>query len=297
MRQSLKEYIYYLKITKNLSENTILAYKNDLEEYIDFLEKNYEVKRPNSFRGVYLKNYLKHLERFKLSKSSTRRKISSIKSFNKYLISKNRLDISQIEEVSSPKVEKRIPVVLSVEEVNKLIETSKGLKYNEKRNYAMLNLLYGSGLRISELVGLNISDIHINVSLIKVYGKGSKERIVPMNKETVSALKDYMLNFRAIQNIKDKEALFLNKNGERITRIAVFKIIKELAIKANIDKDISPHTLRHSFATHMLENGADIMAVKDLLGHEDIQTTEIYTHVSNKKIFDIYDEIFPRNEE
>ena len=188
-------------------------------------------------------------------------------------------------------MEQKLPTVLTIDEVNRLIEASIGDKPNDYRNYCMLELLYGSGLRISELTSLNLGDIHLNQGLINIFGKGSKERIVPINKEEEQALKKYILDYRLLFDPKDYDAVFLNKNGERISRIAVFKIIKELAKKANINKEISPHTLRHSFATHLLEGGADIMAVKELLGHEDISTTEHYTHVSKKTIFDKYDEI------
>ncbi len=196
-------------------------------------------------------------------------------------------------------MEKRLPVVLTINEVNELLrvslpEESKPLDY---RNYCMLELMYGSGLRISELTALNIGDIHLNNELINVFGKGSKERIVPLNKESVNALKDYVLKYRMFLNPKDMNALFLNRDGERISRVAVFKLIKQLALKAGINKEISPHTLRHSFATHLLEGGADIMVVKELLGHEDITTTEFYTHVSKRTIFEKYDEIVNKKKE
>ncbi len=292
MRRSMNEFIYYLKINKNLSKNTIEAYKKDIDSYILFLEKNYNVKYPRDVKKEYLKNYTNKLVRDGKAKSSERRALSSINSFNKYLLKEGKLDNDQVLTPASPKVDKRIPVVLSQIEVRRLIDVSNEENTPlERRNQCMILILYGSGLRISELTNLNIEDIHLNVSLLNVYGKGSKERIVPFNNEAKKSIRDYVMNARNLLKPKDRNALFINKNGERISRIGVYKILKELAIKAGIDKEISPHTLRHTFATHLLEGGADIMAVKELLGHEDIQTTEFYTHVSKKTIFDIYDEI------
>ena len=291
MKAALKEYLYYLKINKNLSSNTISAYNRDISEYLEYISKNYGVTKPRQIRPEYLKKYLDKLVRDGLKKSSERRKLSAINSFYDYLLKEARLDATQITKVSSPKLEKRLPVVLTIDEVNRLIDSTIGDKPLDYRNYAMMELLYGSGLRISELTALNIGDIHLNNRLLNVFGKGSKERIVPLNKETIDALKKYVTTYRFLLNPKDNMALFINKNGERISRVGVFKLIKELALKAGINKEISPHTLRHTFATHLLEGGADIMAVKELLGHEDISTTEFYTHVSKKKIFDKYDEI------
>lgn len=291
MKRALKEYIYYLKINKNLSSNSIKAYEKDINDYLTFIEKNYDCIRPKDLRPEYLKNYVSKMVRDKMAKSSERRKLSAINSFNKYLLKEGRADTAQISKPASPKLEKRLPVVLSRDEVERLIEASKGDTALDKRNYAMMELLYGSGLRISELTALNLDDVHINVLLINVIGKGSKERIVPINNESAKAIKDYVTKYRLNLKPIERMALFINKNGGRISRVGVFKIIKDLALKAEIKKDISPHTLRHTFATHLLEGGADIMAVKELLGHEDISTTEFYTHVEKKTIIDKYDEI------
>jgi len=299
MRKALKEYIYYLKLNKNLSKNTIEAYNRDILEYISFIEKTYKIEKAKDIKPDYFKNYLSKLVRDKLAKSSERRKVSSINSFLEYMLKEGYIEGNQISKVSSPKLEKRLPVVLTINEVNNLIDATKGEDILDKRNYAMIELLYGSGLRISELIDLNIGDVHINNKLVNVFGKGSKERIVPLNEDTCKALKGYILNYRNLLNPKKESinALFLNRNGDRISRVGVFKLIKDLKEKAGIEKEISPHTLRHTFATHLLEGGADIMAVKELLGHEDIQTTEFYTHVSNKTIFDKYDEIMKGNKD
>lgn len=292
MRKALKEFIYYLKVNKNLSMNTVNAYEKDIDSYLSFMEKNYNVNKPRDVRKEYLKNYIDKLVRDKKAKTTERRALSSINSFNRYLLKEGKLENDQVFIPSSPKVDKKIPVVLSHEEIDNLLKVSnKGNTPLEKRNKCIIEILYGSGLRISELTNLNIEDIHLNVLRLNVTGKGSKERIVPINSEAAKALRDYILNAMPLMSPKDRKALFINKNGNRISRIGVYKILKELALEAGIEKEISPHTLRHTFATHLLEGGADIMAVKELLGHEDIQTTEFYTHVSKKTIFDIYDKI------
>lgn len=296
LEASLKEYSFYLKVNKNLSKNSIQAYERDIKGYLDFVKKNYDCIDTRDIKPEYLKNYLNHLVRGDIAKSSEKRKLSAINSFNQYLLKEGRLDNDQVSKVSSPKLDKRVPVVLSHDEIERFLLASRGDdKPLDKRNYAMMELLYGSGLRISELTALNLEDIHINVNLVNVFGKGSKERIVPLNNESVKALRDYIINARPQLMPKDRSALFVNKNGDRISRIGVFKIIKELAKEASIYKEISPHTLRHTFATHLLEGGADIMAVKELLGHEDVSTTEFYTHVSKKVIFDKFDEIQDNN--
>ena len=296
IKSAMSDYIIYLKLNKGLSSNSIEAYKRDIEDYLEFIQKNYGCEDTKDIHPEYLKNYLNKLVRMQIAKSSEKRKLSAINSFNTFLVKEGRIDQSQLSKVSSPKLDKRIPVVLSIEEINRLLDQAKGEGDKlDIRNYAMMELLYGSGLRISELTAMNIGDLHMNQALLNVYGKGSKERIVPMNDETIKAIREYILNARLFFNPKDRDALFLNKNGERISRVGVFKIIKDLAYKAGINKTISPHTLRHSFATHLLEGGADIMAVKELLGHEDVSTTEFYTHVSKKTIFDKYDEIEDKN--
>ncbi len=291
---AFKEYLFFLKITKNLSPNTIMAYKRDLDDYINFLKKNYEIKDPNKITVVHVRNYLNKLKKASLEQKTVSRKISSIKSFHKFLITEKIVDENPLLFIEPPKRKKKLPNVLSINEVDNLIKLSIGEKPTDKRNEAMIKLIYGSGLRVSEILDLNLTDVHLNVNLIKVNGKGAKERIVPMNDETIRALRRYIIEARPLLKLKDKEAVFINKNGERLSRIGFFKIIKELALKAGIDKEISPHTLRHSFATHLIENGADIMAVKEMLGHEDIQTTENYTHISKDVLFKKYDEIYPR---
>ncbi len=292
---NLKEYIYYLKITKGLSKNTIESYERDILEYIAFIEKNYSLKRFDQVTKQHVDNFVKSLSRKKASPKSITRKISSIHSFHKYLLEEKLVDLDVVQKVKKPKTAKTLPVVLNMEETDHFIEASLGKgKPLDLRNKAMVELAYGSGLRVSELLDIELSDLHLNMNLINVTGKGNKERIVPLGEESIDALREYIINGRPKLNPKNSEVLFINKLGNKLSRIGFYKVIKTIAQKANIDKEMSPHTLRHSFATHLLENGASLRSVQELLGHEDIMTTEIYTHVTKQRISETYIENHPR---
>lgn len=295
LKQTLKEYIYYLRVTKGLSVNTIAAYERDISDYIQFLETNYELKFMAQVRKEHLQNYILRLKRLKLVPKSISRKLSSIRSFHNYLIIEKELSENLVLQIPKPKTAKSLPVVLNIEEIERLLAVSEASDEPlNLRNRAMLELAYGAGLRVSELIGLNIEDLHLNMSLVRIIGKGNKERIVPLGEESVAALRNYLINSRMKLVPLDKEALFLNNTGKRISRVGFFKLIKSMAKKAGIEKPISPHTLRHSFATHLLENGADLRAVQELLGHEDIMTTENYTHISKQHLQKAYQGAHPR---
>lgn len=295
LRVNLKEYIYYLKITKNLSKNTIVSYERDLLEYLDFIEKNYKIKNINMIEKKHIDNFIRSLSRKKISTKTITRKISSIHSFHKYLLSEKIVSHDVVEKVKKPKTSKNLPTVLNIEEIERFIDASNGLgKPLDLRNRAMVELTYGSGLRVSELLDLKLSDLHLNMNLVNITGKGNKERIVPLGEESIYAIRKYLIDGRTKLNPKDSDIVFLNKNGNKLSRIGFYKIIQNIARKANIHKKMSPHTLRHSFATHLLENGASLRSVQELLGHEDIMTTEIYTHVSKKVIQKEYDAKHPR---
>lgn len=291
----LKEYLYYLKITKNLAKNTIASYVNDITDYIEFLDKNYHIKRPDLIERTHVVNYLAHLKRADLTVKSISRKTSSIKSFHQYLQAEKLVDNNIVKSLPLPKAQKHLPVVLNIDEIEALLKAAIGTNsLLNLRNVSMIELAYGSGLRVSELIDLDVADLHLNMGFVKVTGKGSKERIVPLGENAIIALRKYLTDARPLIHPTNKEILFVNKNGTRISRVGFFKIIQNLAIKAHIDKTISPHTLRHSFATHLLENGADLRAVQELLGHEDILTTENYTHISTKHLQDAYEAAHPR---
>lgn len=291
----LKEYLYYLKVTKNLSKNTIASYQNDLKDYISFLIEQYKFKRMDQVSKQHLVNYTLHLKRLNLSAKSISRKLSSVRSFHQFCLTEKLVDENIVLKIPKPKVAKTLPTVINESEIEALIkETNQGTSPLELRNRAMIELAYGAGLRVSELINVDISDIHLNMALINITGKGNKERIVPLGEEAIFALRDYIVHGRPQLSPKEKEVLFLNKSGERISRIGFYKLIQALAKKAGIEKEISPHTLRHSFATHLLEHGADLRAVQELLGHEDILTTENYTHLSKKHIQESYHQAHPR---
>lgn len=295
LEANLKEYFYYLKITKNLSKNTIDSYQRDLTEYIAFLEKNYQFRRFEQVEKQNVDNFIRSLSRKKISPKSITRKISSIHSFHRYLLEEKIVDKDVTVRVKKPVTPKTLPAVLNLEEIDRFIEASNGLgKPLDLRNRAMVELAYGSGLRVSELLDLSISDLHLNMNLVNIIGKGNKERIVPLGEESIIAIRKYLVDARPKLKPKHKETLFLNKKGEKLSRVGFYKAIQNIAQKAGINKKMSPHTLRHSFATHLLENGANLRSVQDLLGHEDIMTTEIYTHVTKKHIQKEYELKHPR---
>jgi len=291
----LKEYVYYLKVTKNLAKNTIVSYRSDIGDYLDFLAKNYRVTNIRQITKPYALNYLAKMKRDDLAVKSIARKISAIKTFHRYAVSEGLLTENVFEQVKQPKAVKTLPVVLNREETERLIVAARGEgKTLDLRNLALVELAYGSGLRVSELLALKTVDLHLNSGVVHVLGKGGKERIVPLGDESIFTLRNYLVDARPLFHPAAREGVFVNKNGTKLSRVGFYKIIRKLAIAAGIEKAISPHTLRHSFATHMLENGADLRAVQELLGHEDVLTTEIYTHVSKRHLQEAYEAAHPR---
>lgn len=291
----LKEYLYYLKITKNLSKNTIISYQNDISDYLTFLTQNYQIKRMDLVTKEQVNKYLMKLKRNDLNPKSITRKLSSISSFHQYLLVEKIVDENIITKIPKPKVEKNLPVVLNEEEVSRLIEISIQEKSPlDLRNKAMIELAYGAGLRVTELIDLKTNDLHLNMGFVNILGKGNKERIVPLGEESISAIRQYIVEGRPFLHPTQSDYLFLNKFGKQLSRIGFYKVLQTLALKAGIEKPISPHTLRHTFATHLLEHGADLRSVQELLGHEDILTTENYTHISKKHLQDAYEAAHPR---
>ena len=297
MKYILKDFEYYLKKEKGVSKNTIDAYRRDLDQYRVFLEKYHHISKPKQIHEKHVEGFLKSLNK-KVSSKTVARKLTSIKSFHHFLVLEKEVESDITKHFATPKTQKSLPKVLSVEQVVSLLEqvdknTDLGL-----RNKALLELIYGSGLRVSELLDIEIEDIHLNQGYVIVHGKGSKDRMVPISDMASIALKHYMINARENLIKQKKEShLFLNQNGERLSRQGFFKVLKKLASDAGIESDCSPHTLRHSFATHLLENGMDLRTLQTLLGHEDISTTQIYTHISQKRIKEIYQKAHPRAKE
>ena len=296
MEQLVKEYQYYLQSVKMMSHNSIMSYLNDVTNYVNFLIEKYQFSDMQDVTSDHIREFLASLKKKKMTTSSMSRNLCSIKSFHRFLTEDHYVKTNVAKEISAPKMEKKLPTVLSIEEVTRLLDTVQGDKPLDLRNQAMLEMIYGTGLRVSELCNIKITDLRFTSKQIRVFGKGSKERIVPINDYALQKIRNYMMNARPIllNNKKDQGYLFLNNHGEVITRVGFFKILKNLTELAGIEKNISPHTLRHSYATHLLEAGVDIRLIQELLGHEDIATTQIYTHLSLNKIKEVYGQAHPR---
>lgn len=275
-----KEYLDYLRIDKKYSENTINTYQNSLNHYINFF-KNKDIE---TIKESDLDNYRKYLYNLNLDSSSICNNISALKSFYKYLMLFKGLKNNPLSDMELPKRKKVLPKTLTIDEVDKLLDID--IKdYYDYRNKAMLELMYSSGLRVSELVNLKSHDIDFDNAAVRVFGKGSKERVLPISDYALEAIKLYIVNARIwLSKGKTSEYLFLNNHGDNMTRQAFFKILKKLAFEKGIKASFSPHTLRHSFATHLLERGADLRSIQELLGHSSISTTQIYTYLSSDKI-------------
>lgn len=294
MEEKLKDFHNYLLFDKNYSLNTINSYLNDIYDFLVFYSPNkieekklYEVSENN------IKEYIAFLNKQKLADKSIARKISSLKTYYKFLIITKKINRSPLEFIVVPKQKKSLPKVLSIEEVLVLLDIPLNNKF-DYRNKAMLEVMYATGLRISELINLKLSNIDLNLNLIKTIGKGNKERVIPLGEYATEYLKEYIYEYRPLFIKKDNsEYVFLNKSGTCMSRQMFFKIVQNIAKEKNIKTSFSPHTLRHSFATHMLEYGADLRTIQELLGHSNISTTQIYTNISMGKIRENYDNFHP----
>lgn len=290
----LDEYINlfctYLLIDKNYSSNTIGSYRTDLENFYKCIKREIDDIDVND-----IKTYLKYLKDSNHSERSIVRNVSSLKSFYKFLIINNYINKNPMENISTLKLSKKLPSILSVEEVEKILDIKSVDNYSI-RNKAMLELMYASGLRVSELINLKTYDIDTVDNIVRTMGKGSKERIIPIGDYANEALINYLKIRYTFLKKEVNDYLFLNNHGKQMTRQGFFKIIKKIAKDNNIQKDISPHTIRHSFATHMINNGADLRTIQELLGHSDIATTQIYTHISSKQIKNNFENYHPHGD-
>ena len=272
----------YLKIERSLSDNTVESYIRDVKKLKSFISHNpNEKKNWSTINLEDLQAFLSNIHDLGLSANSQSRIISSLKTFFKYLNIEELIKNNPAELLESPKIGRKLPDTLSVDEINQLIQTIDRSTNLGERNITIIEVLYGCGLRVSELINLKISEIYWEEGFIRVIGKGSKQRLVPLGSVAVKHLKIYLKEIRIKLKINPsaQDIVFLNRRGNKLTRVMIFTIIKQLAEKANIKKNISPYTLRHSFATHLVEGGADLRAVQEMLGHESITTTEIYTHL------------------
>ncbi len=289
----IKDFIEFLKIDRGLSKNTIASYHEDIKKFDKFLEKKkIDMEKLNS---EILLDYVKYLYSLGLKDSSIARNIVTLRNFLKFLTQEKIIKEEIIGVLSVPKLWKKLPIYLTEEEVNKLIEAPNTSTPAGLRDRAMLEIMYGSGLRVSEVANLAVDDINLEFSYLKCKGKGSKERLVPFGESAKKWLKKYLLEGRGyLLKEKKNDHIFLNRRGGQLTRQGIWKLIKKYASLAGIEKKISPHTLRHSFATHLLEHGADLRSIQIMLGHSDISTTEIYTFVTQKHIKEVYDRYHPR---
>ncbi|WP_300489215.1 site-specific tyrosine recombinase XerD [Flavobacterium sp.] len=292
----IKEYKSYLKLERGLSENTIANYAFDVEKLVSHLENTQQEVSPLKIDEQALQGFIYAISGVVNARSQTRI-ISGLKSFFNFLIFEGYRETTPLELIEIPKVGRKLPDTLSTEEIDKLIGAIDLSKNEGERNRAMLETLYSCGLRVSELVTLKLSDLFFEEGFIKVTGKGNKQRFVPIGTATQKYIVLYKNSIRNHQTIKKgfEDTLFLNRRGSGLTRAMVFTIIKDLAVKINLQKTISPHTFRHSFATHLLENGADLRAIQMMLGHESITTTEVYMHLDRKHLSKVLNAYHPRN--
>ena len=290
----LNEFKNYLLIDKKYSNATIDRYSSALLRYFEYMKKyNHTLE---NIKSPDIRDYLNYLKDQKQSARTINNNLSCLRTFYKFLIVEKYLVTDPLERIETPKLRKTLPKVLSLEEIKLLLDVDLKNKY-DYRNKAMLELMYATGLRISELVGLRIHDIDFEMAILRTMGKGSKERIIPIGDYALFYLDKYLKEYRNELLKKDyNDYLFLNNLGKKISRISFYNIVKDLAIKKNIKTEFSPHTLRHSFATHLLDRGADIKSISEMLGHSSLATTQIYTHVSNKKLENDYRKYHPHGD-
>ncbi len=297
MKNHLEEYLHYLKIERGLSENTIQSYKRDLSQYFSFLDEKAISSCEQVDRYLVL-DFLEFLRNEGKSSATIIRMVSSLRKFHQFLRQERMTDNDPMQHIDTPKKTQRLPKTLSIKEVEKIIESPDTNDALGIRDRAILEVMYATGLRVTELITLKLDDLHLSLGLLQTVGKGDKERIIPLGDVAIKWVNLYLEKSRPellAKNKKDKtNILFLNYKGEGFTRQGIWKNLKVYVTQAGIEKEVTPHTLRHSFATHLLENGADLRVVQELLGHADISTTQIYTHISKKRMADVYKTYFPR---
>ncbi len=294
---SKKGYENFLRLEKSLSQNSVAAYVNDINKLISFLEEEYKKLPPEKVKLQHLKRFLEWLNEKGVSPRTQARTISGIKSFFKYMLMEEKISNDPTTLLESPKIGRKLPDILSMEEIDALIEAVDVSKAEGQRNRAMLETLYSCGLRVSELVNLKLTNLFFDQGFIKIEGKAGKERLVPISKRAMEEINRYLAGYRKTLRInkESENVLFLNRRGKKLSRVMIFTIIKNLADKVGLNKKISPHTFRHSFATHLINGGADLRAVQEMLGHESILTTEIYTHLDKDYLHSTIHQFHPRS--
>ena len=292
---AIKDFEHFLKIERGLSENTILNYRFDVSKLVNYLEENKINVSAKDIDKYSMQEFLFQISKTKNPRTQSRI-ISGLRSFFDYLVFENyRLD-NPMEQIETPKIGKKLPDTLSVKEIDRIIAAIDLNNYLGYRNLTIIEMLYSCGLRVSELINLKLSDLFIEEDFIKVTGKGNKQRFVPIGLNTQKLIQSYLKIHRPLIKIStsDSDTIFLNRNGKKLTRAMIFTIVKKIKIKAGIKKNVSPHTFRHSFATHLLENGADLRSIQMMMGHESITTTEIYMHLDKSYLKKVMNTFHPR---
>jgi integrase/recombinase XerD len=294
---SIKGFEDYLRLEKGLSMNSINAYINDINKLLDFLKDNFKGTTPQKVRLNHLKSFVEWLNHKGVSPRTQARTISGIKSYFKFLLIEEKITSDPTSLLESPRIGRKLPDVLSIEEINMLISSVDTEKPEGQRNKAILETLYSCGIRVSELVNLKMSNLFFEQGFIKVEGKSNKERLVPISNSAIKEINTYIDGYRKTLKIVPgaQDILFLNRRGQMLSRVMIFTVIKTLALQVNLNKKISPHTFRHSFATHLIDGGADLRSVQEMLGHESILTTEIYTHLDREYLKDTINQFHPRS--
>ena len=294
MKSLVEEFIHYLAVERGLADNTLDSYNRDLNQFLGFLEQEKVLDLQKATRNMVM-SYLLVLQKRGRATATVSRHLAALKSFYHFLLKEKYIEKDPTANLESPKLEKKLPRVLAVNEVEMLLNQPMGTDPAALRDKAMLELLYATGIRVTELIQLDVNHINVDMGYIRCFGKGSKERIVPVGSFARRCVDEYLQKGRSkIIKIKAEQALFVNQHGRRLTRQGFWKIIKKYARRAGISKVITPHTLRHSFATHLLENGADLRSVQEMLGHADITTTQIYTHLTKGRLREVYAKSHPR---
>lgn len=295
LKSGFEDFVHYLQVERGLSDNTLKSYKRDLKQYILYIEKVLQKTQWDDVGRTDIVGFLYKLKDDGKSAATIARTIASIRSFHQFLIREQLVVHDPSIHIETPKKERKLPDVLSTQDVEALLKI-QGNSSLKIRNKAMLELLYATGLRVTELTSLKVSDLHLTMGFVRCLGKGSKERIVPLGEIAKEAMNDYLQHARGSLTKRkiDNNTLFVNQHGRQLSRQGIWKILKGVALETGIKKKITPHTLRHSFATHLLENGADLRSVQEMLGHEDISTTQVYTHVTKARLKDIYQSYHPR---
>jgi len=294
MKKYIEEFINYLAVERGLAHNTILAYQRDLAKYSSYLSKK-GIKTIEKIVKDHITGYMFDQKEKGLSANSICRNLAAIKMFHRFLVRERLIQVNPSNLIETPKIWKRVPDVLTTAEIESMIKASGGKNWQSVRDKAILELFYASGMRVSELSNLKIENVNCELGYVRCIGKGQKERIIPIGRRAVEAVQKYNEEVRdRLSKDKMNYSLFLSRLGKKISRQSLWKIIKQYAKKAKVKKEIKPHTLRHSFATHLLEHGADLRSVQEMLGHSDISTTQIYTHVDKERLRTIHKEYHPR---